>query len=67
MTTGLKSIQKKAINRFDELRSSIDDYERIKHTIKTGLEDREKISQQKQRSWKGWVLQRNSGMTTDGS
>lgn len=47
MTTGLKSIQKKAINRFDELRSSIDDYERIKHTIKTGLEDREKISQQK--------------------
>ena len=47
MTTGLKFIRKTVINRFDELRRSIDDYERIKHTIKTGLEDREKISQQK--------------------
>jgi glutamate 2,3-aminomutase (EC 5.4.3.-) len=36
-------------NRFDELKRSIDDYESIKHTIKTGIEDREKIARQKAR------------------
>lgn len=36
-------------SRFEELRRCIEDYESIKHTIRTGLEDREKIARQKAR------------------
>ncbi|HOK43002.1 MAG TPA: KamA family radical SAM protein [Thermoclostridium caenicola] len=36
-------------NRFEELKRSIETYEQVKGTIKTGLEDREKIARQKAR------------------
>jgi len=39
-------------DRFDELRRSIEDYESVKHTIKTGLQDREKIARQKEKIMK---------------
>ncbi|NLW03596.1 MAG: KamA family radical SAM protein [Clostridiaceae bacterium] len=48
----MKTGQKTDYDRFDELRRSIGDYESLKHTIKTGLQDREKVARQKERIMK---------------
>ncbi|HOQ76603.1 MAG TPA: KamA family radical SAM protein [Thermoclostridium sp.] len=52
MSTALKSSRNMEYDRFDELRRSIEDYESVKHTIKTGLQDREKIARQKEKIMK---------------
>lgn len=49
MNNAMKTGQKTDYDRFDELRRSIGDYESLKHTIKTGLQDREKVARQKER------------------
>lgn len=49
MGTAIEMNQDTAVGRFEELRHSIEDYERVKQSIKTGLEDREKIARQKAR------------------
>jgi glutamate 2,3-aminomutase len=52
MNNAMKTGQKTDYDRFDELRRSIGDYESLKHTIKTGLQDREKVARQKERIMK---------------
>ena len=49
MSTVFEMYRENAGDRFAELKRSIEEYEKVKGTIKTGLEDREKIARQKAR------------------
>lgn len=49
MNAASKMVQNPETGRFETLRRSIDDYERVKSTIKTGIEDSAKIREQRKR------------------